>query len=42
MSEAGEVAHWLRELAALAEKLDFVPSTDMPAHNLLQLQLQGI
>lgn len=39
---AGETAQRLRSPAALAEDPTLVPSTDMEAHNHLQLELQGV
>jgi hypothetical protein len=40
--EVGEIAQWLRELAALQEDLSSVPSIHMAPRNCLQLQFQGI
>jgi hypothetical protein len=34
---AGEMAQWLRALAALSEDLDSIPSSHMAAHNCLLL-----
>lgn len=38
----GELSQWLRSLVVLAEGLCSIPSTFMVAHNLLELQVQGI
>jgi hypothetical protein len=37
--EAGEVAHWLRALAALPEELGSISNTHMAAHNYLSVAL---
>lgn len=42
MFEAGEVAQWLRAMAALEENLGSIPSTRMATKNYLKLQFQGI
>jgi hypothetical protein len=39
---AGEMAQWLRALAAFLEDLGSVPSTSVLADKYLQLQFQGI
>jgi len=39
---AGEMALWLRALAALPGYLGSIPSTNMAAHYCLKLQFQGI
>ena len=38
---AGDMAQWLRAMAALAKELGLIPSMPMVAHNHLQLQSQG-
>lgn len=42
MSQAKEVAAWLRALASLLEDQGSIPRTLVVAHNHLQLLFQGI